>query len=279
MGSVRPVWRFNALRGLILRPPRRPKSPVGPPCPCAPLQRHLVRAPRAPSCRSGFPDPAPVARAASRGFSCPSTHAGHRGSSLSTVDPSTIRATSGVWLPPSRPYRLHPPGAVAPERPWASPSKAFPSLAMGTPLGAPALLTLPGAIPSAKRVCTAAAFRALFPRRVRAAVRRPKPEDRRCLHGIFPFRAFPPSVRAPACSRGADLLALGRDDVPTRLGLEVSRIGWIGFARFRAASSRGVSHLATVVALHSRIGGRAHGFASRGTLLDRQCRPRSKPPR
>jgi len=145
MGSVRPVRRFHALRGLVLRPPPPPKPWVGPPCPCAPLQRHVVKAPHAPSCRSGFPDPAPVARAASRGFCCPTTLAGHRGSSLSTVDPSTIRATSGVWLPPSRPCRLRPPDTEASERPWASPSKAFPSLAMGTPLGAPALLTLPGA--------------------------------------------------------------------------------------------------------------------------------------
>jgi hypothetical protein len=35
--------------------PRRRSVRVGPPCTCAPLQRRIVRAPHAPSCRSEFP--------------------------------------------------------------------------------------------------------------------------------------------------------------------------------------------------------------------------------
>jgi len=123
--------------------------------------------------------------------------------------------------------------------------------------------------------CAMVAFKAFFPRRVRAVTGWPKPTGRRCLPGFSPFRAFPPSSQAFVCSHEAGPLALGWGDVPTRLGLRASRCGWIGFARFRAAGSLGVSHLATVETLHSRFGGRAHGFTSRGTSLDRQCRPRS----
>lgn len=114
------------------------------------------------------------------------------------------------------------------------------------PPDVPAALRLPG-----EERERAAAFKASFPRRVRAAAGRPKPSDRRCLPGLRPFRAFPPSVRAPACSRGAGPRVLGQGDVPTRLDLRASRTGWVGLARFRAAGSHGIWHLATVMALRS----------------------------
>jgi hypothetical protein len=103
----------------------------------------------------------------------------------------------------------------------------------------------------------AAAYRALLPRRARSVTGAPKRPGRRCLPGVHPSRAFPPCVRATACSRGAGPIALGRVDVPTRLDLRASRSVWIGLVRFRTAGSPGVSHLTTVAAL--RTPGRGAG--------------------
>jgi hypothetical protein len=100
-----------------------------------------------------------------------------------------------------------------------------------------------------------AAFRALSSRRVRAVTGLPGESGRRCLPGFLPSRAFPPSARAIACSHDADPLALGREDVITRLGLRVSRIGWIGLVRLRTAGSPGVLHLPTGTALRSSARG------------------------
>lgn len=105
--------------------------------------------------------------------------------------------------------------------------------------------------PSRGRKNRAAAFRALFPRRVRSAASLPRETGRRCLPGFHLSRAFSPSARAIACSHDAGPLVLGGDDVPTHLDPRASRIEWIGLARFRAACSLEVSHLATVVALRS----------------------------
>jgi len=105
-----------------------------------------------------------------------------------------------------------------------------------------------------------AAFRALFPRRVRAATSFPREAGRRYLHGLCPYRAFSPSARVIACSHDAGPLVLGWDDVPTRLDLRASRIEWIGLARFRAACSLGVWHLPTVVALRSTSRGAGSWF-------------------
>jgi hypothetical protein len=105
-----------------------------------------------------------------------------------------------------------------------------------------------------------AAFRALFPRRVRAVTGFPKEPDRRYLPGLLPSRAFSPSARALACSHEAGPLALGRDDVPTLLDLRASRIGWIGMVRFRIACSHGVLHLVTVAALRSTQRGAGSWF-------------------
>jgi hypothetical protein len=59
--------------------------------------------------------------------------------------PPPPRTTCGVWLPPSRHPPPNLPAREAPERPWASHFKVFPSYASGAPLGARALLTLPAA--------------------------------------------------------------------------------------------------------------------------------------
>jgi hypothetical protein len=114
--------------------------------------------------------------------------------------------------------------------------------------------------PSRRRVREAVAFKAFFPRRVRAVTVQPRPHGRRYLLGVFPSRAFPPSVRAPACSHGAGPLVLGRGDVPTRMDLRASRTKWIGLTRFRVASSPGVSHLPTVTTLRTPLRGTGSWF-------------------
>jgi hypothetical protein len=173
---------------------------------------------------------------------------------MMATDPSAAACrVRGLEVPPSRRPPPVLPTHRASERPWALPFKAFSSTAGGPPLGGRALLTLPGRIsaPPGGYGEDRAAFRALVSRRVRAATGLPKESDRRCLPGILPSRAFPPSARANACSHDADPLALEREDVITRLGLRVSRIGWIGLVRLRTAGSPGVSHLATVAVLRS----------------------------
>jgi hypothetical protein len=165
-------------------------------------------------------------------------------------------AASGVWVPPSRPFAAGPADTEVPERPWASPSKAFSPLRAGTPLGAPALLTLsrPVAAPEGAPPEGSPSGR---PSR-NGCVLPPSPRGgngRRCLPGLLLSEAFSPSVRAVACSREASPLTLGRVDVPTRLGPRASRIEWIGLARLRAACSLEVLHLPTVVALRSPVRG------------------------
>jgi hypothetical protein len=105
-----------------------------------------------------------------------------------------------------------------------------------------------------------AASRASFPRRVRAAASLPRETGRRYLPGFHLSRAFSPSARAIACSHDAGPLVLGGDDVPTHLDPRASRIEWIGLARFRAACSLEVRHLATVVALRSPSRGAGSWF-------------------
>jgi hypothetical protein len=120
---------------------------------------------------------------------------------VAAVPPAT-RAASGVWLPPSRRSLPSLPARIVPERPWVSPFKAFPSTAMGTPLGAPALLALPASptasLPGERATGDPAVFRASFPRRVRADTGARKGPGRRCLPGVHPSRASArPTRRTP----------------------------------------------------------------------------------
>jgi hypothetical protein len=114
--------------------------------------------------------------------------------------------------------------------------------------------------PSRGRKNRAAAFRALFSRRVRAVAGLPKETGRRCLLELHPSRVFSPSARAIACSRGAGPHVLGGDDVPTHLDPRASRIEWIGLVRFRTAYSLEVSHLSTVTSLRSSSRGAGSWF-------------------
>jgi len=124
-----------------------------------------------------------------------------------------------------------------------------------------------------------AAYRASCPLRVRAVATRPKSPGRRCLPGLSPSRALPPHVRAIACSHDAGPLVLGRDDVPTRLDHRASRSVWIGWLVSELPALMGFCTLRPSRHAVHRPGKRAHGFALRGMLLDRQPRPRSLLPR
>lgn len=188
MGSARPARRFDALRDR--------SSHAIPPAEAVGRPSMDFRSPSGNCHRDPAPS-VPVARraddAGSPGLCLPfDTLSAGRTRCRRRIPPPT-RAMSGVWLPPSR---RPPPGLPAryvPERPWASPFKAFPSTAIGTPLGARALLAFPASPPPPSRGSAAskdpAVFRALFPRRVRSATRVPKGPGRRCLPGVHPSRA------------------------------------------------------------------------------------------
>jgi hypothetical protein len=235
-----------------LLPTRR--SGLGPPCAFVLLQRHVPAAPH-------------------RGVTPP-------GSCEPTEDPSRDAASPGLSRPTTR-------AGPADPHEWCNGSlrSCVPRAGFGYPLrdlhhrssrrrsaGAFLGLTLQGVL-LVRELCPSrgrcppdvagrarpprgegtepAAFRALFPRRVRAATSLPRETGRRYLPGFPLSRAFSPSARAIACSHDAGPLVLGGDDVPTHLDPRASRIEWIGLARFRAACSLEVSHLATVVALRS----------------------------
>jgi len=235
-----------------LLPTRR--SGIGPPCAFVLLQRHVPAAPHRnvtpPS--SCEPTEDPSRDAASPGLSCPTTHSGpadplewSNGSLRCRVPRagfgyplrdvhhrSSRRRSAGAFL------GLTLQGVLLVRERCSSRSPCPPDVA--------------GRARPPKGVGTEpAAYRALFPRRVRAAASLPKETGRRCLPGFRLSRAFSPSARAIACSHDAGPRVLGGDDVPTHLDLRASRIEWIGLARFRAACSHEVWHLATVVALRS----------------------------
>ena len=185
MGSVHPVRRFHAL-GVRSRPDLRKLSRRGPPCAFVPLPRPCPAAPH----RIARPEVGRPSRdASSPGLPCPTTHP--RSADPLSADGSLRRpvprprfGTSFAAPPPTLPAR------EAPERPWASPFEACPRRG-GTPLGASALLTLPGR-PPRRRGGAPAHLQGL---RSRGGVRAP-PDSRRvrprCLPGLPPLQSIPP---------------------------------------------------------------------------------------
>jgi hypothetical protein len=149
-GSVRPVRRFHARRGLILRPPPRPKSRVGPPALARPF-RDVSRKPRTHRPVGRRFRPGLGAHATSPGLSCPTTHTGRAGSLMWTVSPLTARdrirglATPLTALPHASSRRRSAGASLG------FSLQGVPLGAMGPPLGAPALLTLPAARSSLRR--------------------------------------------------------------------------------------------------------------------------------
>ena len=201
-------------------------------------------------------------------------------SALGQRVPPPPRATSEVWLPPSRPLVTVLPTPKRRSVHGLSPSRPSPHPQEVPLSGSLPSRRFPRCVATPERVTAArVASRASCLRRVRAVASQPKLPGRRSLPGLLPFRAFTSHVRAIASSHDAGPLVLGRGDVPTRLNHRASRsvrIGWLvselpalmGFRTFRL--SRHAVH---------RSGKRAHGFASRGMLPDGQPRPRSLLPR
>jgi len=160
-GSARPVRRFDAHRVLSDRTSGRPKPSGAPPA--------LSRPFRGPSQQPRTVPQAlrPPSDASSPGLFVPyDTLSNRRIRSLERCLPAPPRATSEVWLPPSRRPPPVLPAHEAPERPWASPFKASPVLG-GVPLGTPALLTFLHRAPPCGRRGSASAFRALISARAR----------------------------------------------------------------------------------------------------------------
>jgi hypothetical protein len=129
IGSARPVRRFHALRVITDPTSGRPKPPGAPPA--------LSRPFRGPSQQARTVPPslaAPRTMLPLLSFSALRRTLGSADPYERRV-PAPPRATSGVWLPPSRRPPPTLPAHEAPERPWASPFKA--SLATAAPLSGP----------------------------------------------------------------------------------------------------------------------------------------------
>jgi hypothetical protein len=195
--------------------------------------------------------------------------------------PAPLRATSGVWVPPSR---LPPSFLPTPFGAGASLGFTLQGLLLttiGTPPGAPCPLgvsRVDSPHPHGERA-DAAAFRASIPSRARSAIPDPEgsgasmPSWVSTLQSIHSPRPSPPLRIA-----GDPLARVGRFDVPVHLRLRVFRLGEIGcpfsgmpalvgFFTFRPSRHRG-----------DRGGGRAHGFTSRLARVAGGAN-RSEPPR
>jgi hypothetical protein len=191
-------WGFAALRGLATRRTRtaigfrptrrrllRPSGvrstgrvrdlsiPNGPPCAFAPLQRHATAAPhRSVTVRR------PEDRRATRPAMLPLLgfralrHFPDRRIRISwTVDPSTVACRVRGLATSFATSTTGPPGARGAGASMGFALQGLPLVASGAPLGVLALLTLPPAPPPEGSESATAAFRALFPQRVRAATR------------------------------------------------------------------------------------------------------------
>jgi hypothetical protein len=188
---ARPARRFDALRVVVLRAVRLAEAKRRPPmrlraspetCPCSPApQRRVTGRSRQPACPAMLP---------LLGFRALRHSPGPADPHMRRRIPPPPRAPCEVWVPPSRRPPPILPARKAPERPWASPLKAFPSCASGAPLGVRALLTLPAVapnLPGGRDGRGVAAFRVFYPRRVRAVAR----QLTRSVEPSMPSRASP----------------------------------------------------------------------------------------
>jgi hypothetical protein len=196
--------------------------------------------------------------------------------------PSPPRATCEVWLPPSRRPPPILPARAAPERPWASPPKAFPSCASGAPLGVRTLLTLPAIAPNLPEEERAGRSRlqGLVPA-TSPCCRSTTHEERRTVDA---FSGFAPSELPPHPS-GPSLVVTMPALSP--LGGMTSRPTWTSGLRGANGLAWSVSGLPALLGFgtlqpsrHSvhRCGERAYGFTSRRTprmTRDTNCGPSS----
>jgi hypothetical protein len=180
--------------------------------------------------------------------------------------PTPLRATSGVWVPPSR---LPPSSLPTPFGAGASLGFILQGVLLatiGTPSGAPCPLgvsRVDSPHPHGERA-DAAAFRALIPSRARSAIPNPEGSGAPMPSWLSTLQSVPsPRPSPPLRIAGDPLARVGRFDVPSRLRHRVSkhgRIGWplsglpalLGFLTFRPSRHR-----------EDRRGERAHGFTSR----------------
>jgi hypothetical protein len=215
----------RALRVFIFRTsPGALRLLTGPPCAFAPLQRRATAAPQ-----SGVAPP-PVAGWATRpamlpllGFLRPTTHAGPTDPLFMTANPFTAACHVRGLATSLAASTIGPPGARSAGASLGFALQGVLLVRERCPFRGPCPPDVPvGRLPG-RRFDRAAAFRAFFPRRVRAVTGFPKEPGRRCLPGLFPSRALPPSLRAIACSHDAGPRDLGWGDVPTRLVLRASR--------------------------------------------------------
>ena len=260
--KIRTVIGFRPTRAAFLRPagdhlpdldPTR-GSGVGPLCAFVLLQRHVPAAPH----RSVHPNDSceptedPSRDAASPGLGCPTTQSRTGGPANKATDPSVAACHVRGLGTPFATSTTDPPGAQSAGASMGLTLQGVLLVRERCPFRGPYPPDVAGRThPPRGGGTEPTAFRALFPRRVRAATSFPKEAGRRYLLGLRLSRAFSPSARAIACSHDAGPHVLGGDDVPTHLDPRASRIEWIGLARFRAACSLEVLHLPTVVALRS----------------------------
>jgi hypothetical protein len=203
LGCARPARRFDALRV------RRSGAPE----PVLPGRGPPIRF-RSPS-EARHRTPAPSRRANRLGGRCFLSWAFSPYDTCGTADPLGMAGSPAPDRVP-RPRFLHLLRGVhhrpsrrpkAPERPWASPFKAFSSRPMGAPLGVPALVPFPASV---RRSPWGADGRGRLQGLVPGAssfAARPCGRERRCLPGVSPSRAFALSVPAIALVRAASPFA------------------------------------------------------------------------
>jgi hypothetical protein len=222
-----PARRFNALRACAGRAGRADCSARRPPCAFR-FPSEVHRSTPAPSRNpegSLTPDDA-----SSPGLLCPTTHAG-TADPLPAGLPAPRRATSEVWVPPSR---RPPPILRKPCGPRASTGFRLRGVLLapvGLPLGSPALLPFSASIRLAPiGACGRGRLQGLDPGdELVQSVEPLRARRADASMGFFPSeRSPPPSLRALHGFAPAPPPRVGRDDVPTRLRLEVLRNGGIG---------------------------------------------------
>lgn len=277
MSSVRPARRFDALRALAGPGlPSRLSPDGGPPCAFALLQRSIA----APPHRPANPKVRMSNDASSPGLSCPTTHPERRTRISRGFRPHCVPRPGfgyphrGVHHRPSR--RLS-----APERPWASPFKAFSSRRSAPLPECPALVAFPASIRLTPMgsVRTRPRSGPRSRRRARSAIPSPEGPGAPMPSWASSLQSVPsPRPTPPLRIAGDPFTRVGRFDVPARLRHKVFRLeeigcplsgmpALVGFFTFRPSRHRG-----------DRGGGRAHGFASRLVRVASGAN-RSKPPR
>jgi hypothetical protein len=200
--------------------------------------------------------------ASSRGLLGPTAHSRGGGPVCRLRLPPQTRAESGVWLPPSRRAPPSLPAREAPERPWASPFKAFSSsrqapLSGAWPswryrgIAAPGGTTRHGRLQGLDLVTSSFGRRAPKNPTVDAFLgfTPPEPSPHPFGHALW-SRCRPSHPFGGATSRPARVSGLREADGSA---WSVSGLpALLGFSTFRP-SRRSVR----------RVGGRAHGFTSR----------------